>query len=534
MKSHSKFRVLLFPLFALLAACGSDERFQAEDVGQEPDWNGSSSSSSSSGGSGTFLPASNFDGMCLAPRQGSGDIQGTAMDENNWLRSWTNDTYLWYSEVTYPNPASYATPAYFNLLKTNATTSSGQAKDKFHFTHDTDEWLALSQGEAVATYGAIFEILAPTPPRNIVVAFVDTPTPAEDVLFRGDKILQVDGEDAVNGNTQAVVDALNAGLFPDNSDQPHTFLVQNTAGVQRTVTLTPQFLATDPVPDWTIFNTPTGDVGYILFTDHIATAEGWLYDAMGFMADSEVSDLIIDMRYNGGGYLDIASELAYMIGNTTLTDGQTFEKLVFNAKHPTTNPVTGELIAPTPFHKTSLGFDPSLPSGTDLPTLNLSRVYIITGSGTCSASESVINSLRGVGVTVYQIGSTTCGKPYGFYPTDNCGTTYFSIQFRGENAANFGDYTDGFSPANTAGTRGTSVPGCSVADDFSHDLFDEAEGRIAAALQFRAGNNLTAACPTPSGASDPRLTKASFQTAPDRSLWVSKPAARMNRIMRRN
>ena len=88
--------------------------------------------------------------------------------------------------------------------------------------------------------------------------------------------------------------------------------------------------------------------------------------------------------------------------------------------------MTGDAIVPTPFHNRSLGFDPTLPVNTPLPTLNLSRVYVITGSGTCSASESVINSLRGVGVTVYQIGSTTCGKPYGFYPTDNCGTTYFT------------------------------------------------------------------------------------------------------------
>ena len=55
---------------------------------------------------------------------------------------------------------------------------------------------------------------------------------------------------------------------------------------------------------------------------------------------------------------------------------------------------------------------------------------------------AVINGLRGVNVEVYVIGSTTCGKPYGFYPTDNCGTTYFSIQFRGVNALGFGDYTD--------------------------------------------------------------------------------------------
>jgi hypothetical protein len=73
-------------------------------------------------------------------------------------------------------------------------------------------------------------------------------------------------------------------------------------------------------------------------------------------------------------------------------------------------------------------------------------------------------------VQVYLIGSTTCGKPYGFYPTDTCGTTYFSIQFRGENDAGFGDYSDGFSPANAGSNAGTLVAGCSVADDFSHEL----------------------------------------------------------------
>ena len=56
---------------------------------------------------------------------------------------------------------------------------------------------------------------------------------------------------------------------------------------------------------------------------------------------------------------------------------------------------------------------------------------------TCSASEAIINGLRGVNVQVIQIGSITCGKPYGFYSQDNCGTTYFSIQFKGVNAAGF-------------------------------------------------------------------------------------------------
>jgi hypothetical protein len=108
---------------------------------------------------------------------------------------------------------------------------------------------------------------------------------------------------------------------------------------------------------------------------------------------------------------------------------------------------------------------------------------VLTGGSTCSASEAIINSLQGVNVQVIQIGSTTCGKPYGFYPADNCAVTYFSIQFQGVNAKNFGDYPDGFTPQNTVATEGVLVPGCSVADDFTHTLGDPAEGRLGAELR---------------------------------------------------
>jgi hypothetical protein len=86
---------------------------------------------------------------------------------------------------------------------------------------------------------------------------------------------------------------------------------------------------------------------------------------------------------------------------------------------------------------------------------------------------------------VIQIGSTTCGKPYGFYPQDNCGTTYFTIELKGVNAQGFGDYTDGFSPENTAGGVGTPVPGCSVGDDFTHALGDPAVSAAACACATR-------------------------------------------------
>jgi hypothetical protein len=166
-----------------------------------------------------------------------------------------------------------------------------------------------------------------------------------------------------------------------------------------------------------------------------------------------------------------------------------------------------------------------------LPTLNLPRVYVLTGGTTCSASESIINGLSGVGVEVIQIGSTTCGKPYGFYPEDNCGTTYFSIQFKGVNAAGFGDYPDGFSPQN----RGPGVPlrGCSIADDFNAELGSVNEDRLAHALFLASGGAPpgTTACPAATG-QKPSLTKplnGSDGEEPD--VIVLKSPWLMNRIL---
>src|SRR5437660_7683821 len=113
------------------------------------------------------------------------------------------------------------------------------------------------------------------------------------------------------------------------------------------------------------------------FDDHIATAEQEFIDAVNTLKAQSIVDLVLDIRYNGGGYLDIASELAYMIAGTVPTAGRTFEQIQFNDKHPTTDPVTGQAIAPTPFHTTTQGF--STTAGQPLPTLDLPRVLSSRG-----------------------------------------------------------------------------------------------------------------------------------------------------------
>jgi hypothetical protein len=494
---------------AFLVGCGGSSNDGAADFEGEPSWSLN-----------VFEDESNFKNFCENPRTGSDlngnafpDRNGSTLLENHWLRAWSDNTYLWYDEIVDNNPANFSdTDSFFDQLKTVAITSSGQPKDKFHFTYDSAEWLQLNQAGVSAGYGAEFAIIQSSPPRQIVVAFTEPNSPATAVnLMRGAEILEIDGVDAVNGGTQQDVDVLNAALRPSAIGESHEFVIREAGSTEtRTITLAAAEITASPVQNVGTVDTETGRVGYMLFTTHIATAEEQLIDAVNQLSEANIDDLVLDLRYNGGGLLAIASQLAYMIAGSNIPDNAAFDGLIFNDKHPNVNPVTGRSLSPTPFYDETLGF--SVTEGQSLPTLNLNRVFILSTAGTCSASEAIINGLRGIDVEVILIGSTSCGKPYGFYPTDNCGTTYFTVQFRGTNDKDFGDYSDGFSPANSTGTVGEVIPGCAVEDDYSRQLGDALEGQFKAALDYR----VTGSCPEPTlkrlSAESKRDNKSAIET----------------------
>ena len=447
-----------------------------------------------------LVAASTVANRCEAPRSGSSiDKPGTLLDELTWVRSWIDETYLWYREVpTTYQPPSFSTPiAYFDVLKTTATTASGQPKDRFHFTYTTAEWEASLNGVELG-YGMLLALTRNKPPRKAVISIVEPGSPAALAgLQRGDMLQSIDGVDFVNAADAASVKIINAGLLP-KAQGTHA-LSFSRDGTVRNATLQAVEVSTSAVQNERIIDTPTGKVGYLTFNTHNNVAERQLVETMRRFQAAGISDLVLDVRYNGGGYLDVASELAYMIAGPQVTTGKTFEQVLFNDK---TRPK-----APVPFHTQSQGFPgPNpLPKGTPLPSLGLTRVTVLTTGNTCSASEAIINGLRGVDVQVNLIGGTTCGKPYGFYPTPNCGTTYFAVQFQGVNAKGFGDFADGMAPT------------CDVTDDYQHQLGDAAEGMLAAALRYRSSGSCTPA----TGAT--RLL-SSMQSPVDTAARLLRPA----------
>ncbi|QDE32738.1 S41 family peptidase [Shewanella polaris] len=479
----------------LLTACsggGSSDSTSSSD----PD----DSSSSPQWVAGQFASYSTLAEQCSVP-----------LTQQLWLRSWSNDTYLWYDEIIDRDPAPYSVAEYFELLKTDELSDTGNLKDNFHFSMSTEEWESLNGSGASVGYGMSLSLRNASSgvTRLVTVAYNEPNTPASDAnVSRGAIIIAVDGVSVEDANDTDSIAILNAGLFPSISGKQTEFIVRDLdSQTDRTVTLTADTVVSTPVQNTRTIDTANGKVGYLQFNSHIATAEKGLYDAITTLSNAQVDDLVLDIRYNGGGLLALASQLGYMIAGDEATNNHIFERTSFNDKYSTINPVTGEALTPMPFYPESIGFNTSLlRSGLSLPTLNLKRVFVLTTPGTCSASEALMNALRGIDIEVIQLGDTTCGKPYGFYPTDNCDTTYFTIQFKGVNDKGFGEYSDGFVPS-TNPTVDSEVPGCVLADDFEHALGDTNERLLSAALFYRDNNS----CPA---------TATAVARAPARNTFV--------------
>ncbi|WP_431264696.1 S41 family peptidase [Roseateles chitinivorans] len=526
---------------ALLSACGggggpSGTPLNGSDNGSGGGGNGGGNNGGNTGSQGPVQPSASYAQQCAPGNtEAAANLRTASLGtEKNWVRAYLDEAYLWREDVPSINAsaAAYsgsdvgaALNAYFEDLLSPARTASGKRKDQFSFVMSTREWNALSQGGVEVGYGIEWSMKSPTPPRGLRVAFVEPGSVADLAgVRRGDTLVTADGA-AADVADAAGVNTLNAALFPDTAGASHRFALTSNAGLPRNVTLAAGSITKTPVPTSQVLTAADGaKVGYLLFNDHILTAEAQLIAAMRNFSTSGVSDLVVDLRYNGGGYLFIASELAYMIAGGTATSGKTFEQLRYNSRRAAE---TASADSKTPFFSEScLLSGNNCTSQQPLPALNLKRVFVLAQSGTCSASEALINGLRGVDVEVVLVGGTTCGKPYGFTAKDNCGYSYFPIEFVGTNNKGFGDYADGFVPA---GSGATGVKGCQVADDFNHALGDTGEAMLAAALQYRSNGTCPAVGPSEAGRATAMGVRAAGGDAV--ALSLKKLAARSNRIV---
>ncbi|KGJ86830.1 S41 family peptidase [Colwellia psychrerythraea] len=444
-----------------------------------------------------FQPSSNFVAQCKDPRSGSSPItnitypdkQGSELLEKHWQRAFTHETYLWYKDVIDKDPKNFSLINYFDQLKTSEVTDSGALKDKFHWMEPTSGVEERTQLGVSYGYGIDYDKQSSiAPPRSWQVKNITPNTQAmTSGVSRGSKLLEIDGVDFVNTTSQSDIDIMENALFSRNEGESHSFKFIGIDNVEYDVTLQTAAIEGVPLQLAKTIDTPQGKVGYLLLNSfNNSTVEKDLFDEFNQFSADQITDLVVDLRYNGGGFLALSSQLAYMVAGKDVTENKIYEKTIYNDKKASNSfpfiDVTIDL-------RRLIGGDSVIQTDQPLPTLNLARVYVLTTSSSCSASESFINSLIGVGIEVIQIGETTCGKPYGFVSQDNCGSTYFTVQFKGENDAGFGDYADGLVPAKLpeAGKL-YQVQGCPIEEDYLHSLGDEQEILLASALYYQTNN----------------------------------------------
>jgi len=166
-------------------------------------------------------------------------------------------------------------------------------------------------------------------------------------------------------------------------------------------------------------------IGYLVFQSFTGTSLQELNKSFTDFKNESIDELILDLRYNGGGYIYIAKYLSSLIGGDNLK-GKIFNQTIFNQKYNSSN---------------NIDYFSYVPSN----SLNLSRVFIITTKNSCSASELVINALKANenSIEVIQIGTPTCGKPYGMIGGAYGDNYIFPVQMKNANGDNFGDYING-------------------------------------------------------------------------------------------
>lgn len=361
--------------------------------------------------------------------------------QNLYVRDVLNSYYYWYqhlpanlSPTSYPSPEAYLDAVRYRPIDNSFSYITSAAANE-----------ALYGDSQFVGYGMSTQ----TTGTHLTVLQVFDASPAlEAGLERGDRITQINGQSVVAlvsaGTIGGAFGAAEIGVTSEIAFEKPNGSRQTARLVKRVVTI-PTVSLTRVVED------DGRKIGYVFFRNFVRPSEAALNDAFAALKTAGATELVLDLRYNGGGLVDIAVHLASLIGGVR-TNGQVLLNYVHNDR-----------VGPT-YNKTTRFTNPE-------QALNLSRLVVITTRSSASASELIINSLRPY-MPVAVIGDTTYGKPVGQYGFTFCDKVLAAVSFSIKNASNEGDYFGGIAPT------------CAAPDDSTHQLGDPAEASLAEALSY--------------------------------------------------
>ena len=415
---------------------------------------------------------------------------------------YAQEDYYWYDAL--PTYAQFNPRGYTGSTDIAALTAEVNAISQFKINPATGqpyEYYAANPGEAKYSFiddGTVSTELNGTrgdfgfaplynTTTDLRVKYVYPGSPADLAgIKRGYQITAINGNtnfpyDGPTGtNVQFVINA-----YAYSSTIAMTLLKPD--GTSMNVNLTAASYAVNPVLTYKIFNQGNGHiVGYIVFNSFTsdAVADPVLITAFNYFTTNGVTDLVVDLRYNGGGYVSTAEFLDNLIVpvaksgslmyntyfNTNLANGQ--DPLLANQVR--TNTSTGQQYN---YAQINFSVAANAVNFAKKGTLNVNQVFFIVTGSTASAAELTINNLLPV-MPVQLIGQNTYGKPVGFFDIDINKYQLYVPEFATMNSANQGGYYTGMTP-------GTSpYPGIKDYDDVTKDFGDPTEGLLAHALTY--------------------------------------------------
>ena len=377
----------------------------------------------------------------------SGPRNCSTTSQNMYVRAVLDQYYLWYRELPQVNPADFASPeAYLEAVRsrprdnTFSYITSRAANEAFY---GDSQFVGLG----ISTQTGTDEL-------RVLQVFPDSPA-SEAGLARGDHITEINGR-----SVQDIVSSGQIGTAFGESEIGVAIdvVVRAREGQPRRATLTKRVVTIPTVSLTRTFRVDGRTVGYLLFRNFVQPSYSALDDAFAALREAGATELVIDLRYNGGGLVDVATHLAGLVGGV-VTDGRVFSEFRHNDRNTRLNE--------------------TLRFGNPPQALTLSRLFVITTRASASASELIINGLR-PHIPVVVIGGSTFGKPVGQYSFSFCDKVLAPVAFSLVNADGQGDYFDGIAPT------------CAAADDVEHDLGAGDEASLAEALGFIRTGRCTA------------------------------------------
>lgn len=391
----------------------------------------------------------------------------TTAGKNLFVRDVLQDLYLWYQYLPDPNPVAFSSPeAYLEAVRYQPLDSTfsyitSKASQDALFSSSQFIGFGFSNQTSVITGAETGETV------DLRVTQVFPGSPAEEAGFlRGDRILAVNG---VSVLTLYRAGQLGSAFGPSQEGYTARVTIQHRDAAPADVTMVKRVVTIPTVSLTRIYEVNGRRVGYVFFRNFVQPSTEALNSAFAELREAGVRELVLDLRYNGGGLVSVAQHLASLIGGRR-TDGQVLAEYFHNDRNAFRNEI--------------LRFEPKDQA------LTLDRLVVITTRASASASELVINALRPF-MPVIVIGDRTYGKPVGQYGIDFCDKVLAPVAFSLRNANGEGDFFEGFSPQ------------CAAADDLDRQLGDPDEASLSESLFFIR----TGACrsSSPTGAQTLRL-----------------------------